>query len=129
MMAHSLRPGIPGSRTLVSLPRLVVVLRSILQRRLVDVSERLKRARADLAVSEEQSAFFEDEAEDARLRALMAETPIADVEARDARRDADAQARHRDDLRRTVAELVHQQDHLLDGISAELAGDVTTPTG
>ena len=72
--------------------------RSILERRLVDVSERLKRLRAELAVTEEQLAFLEEEAEDARLRALVAETPLADVEARDARRHADALARHRDAL-------------------------------
>ena len=67
---------------------------SLLQRRLVDVSERLKRMRAELAVTEEQLGFLEEEAEDVRLRALVAETPLADVEARDARRHADAQARH-----------------------------------
>ena len=46
---------------------------SILQRRLVDVSERLKRIRAELAVTEEQLGFLEEEAEDVRLRALVAE--------------------------------------------------------
>lgn len=94
---------------------------SILQRRLVDVSERLKRIRAELAVTEEQSLFLEEEAEHQRMRALVAETPLADVEARDARRHADALARHRDALRVTVRELVHEQDQLLDRISAELS--------
>lgn len=55
---------------------------SILQRRLVDVSERLKRMRAELAVTEEQLVFLEEEAEDVRLRALVVETPLAEVEAR-----------------------------------------------
>src|SRR5213592_2025415 len=94
---------------------------SLLQRRLVDVSERLKRMRAELAVTEEQLVFLEEEAEDARLRALVAETPLADVEARDARRHTDALARHRDSLRRTIGELEHEQDALLDRISAELS--------
>ncbi|MDQ1430413.1 MAG: hypothetical protein QOF40_1015 [Actinomycetota bacterium] len=94
---------------------------SILQRRLVDVSERLKRIRAELAVTEEQLLFLEEQAEDVRLRALVAETPLADVEARDARRHADAQAHHRDALRATVRELVAEQDSLLDRISAELS--------
>ena len=94
---------------------------SILQRRLVDVSDRLKRMRAELAVTQEQLLFLEDEAEDARLRALVAETPLADVEARDARRHTDAMARHRDALRQTVAELEREQDALLDRISAELS--------
>ena len=95
--------------------------RTILQRRLVDVSERLKRLRAELGVTEEQLAFLVDEAEDARLRALVAETPLADVEARDARRQTDALARHRDSLRANVAELEREQDSLLDRISAELS--------
>lgn len=94
---------------------------SLLQRRLVDVSERLKRIRAELAVTEEQLGFLEEEAEDVRLRALVAETPLADVEARDARRHADAQAHHAEALRRTVSELVREQDSLLDRISAELS--------
>jgi hypothetical protein len=94
---------------------------SILQRRLVDVSERLKRIRAELAVTEEQVLFLEEEAERQRMRALVAETPLADVEARDARRHADALARHRDTLRVTVRELVAEQDTLLDRISAELS--------
>ncbi len=94
---------------------------SLLQRRLVDVSERLKRMRAELAVTEEQLGFLEEEAEDVRLRALVAETPLADVEARDARRHADAQARHAESLRHTVSELQREQDSLLDRISAELS--------
>jgi len=94
---------------------------SLLQRRLVDVSERLKRMRAELAVTEEQLVFLEEEAEDCRLRALVAETPLADVEAGDARRHADAQARQAESLRRTVSELEREQDSLLDRISAELS--------
>jgi predicted nuclease with TOPRIM domain len=94
---------------------------SILQRRLVDVSERLKRLRAELAVTEEQLAFLEDEADDARLRALVAETPLGDVEARDTRRHADALTRHRDALTRSVGELVREQDALLDRMSADLS--------
>ena len=94
---------------------------SLLERRLVDVSERLKRIRAELAVTEEQLGFLEEEAEDVRLRALVAETPLADVEARDARRHADALGRHADSLRATVRELEREQDVLLDRISAELS--------
>jgi hypothetical protein len=94
---------------------------SILQRRLVDVSERLKRLRAEAAVTQEQLAFLEEEAEDARLRSLVAETPLADAEARDARRHADALARHRDALVLSIAELGQEQDALLDRMAAELS--------
>ncbi len=94
---------------------------SILQRRLVDVSDRLKRLRAELGVTEEQLVFLEDEAEDARLRALVAETPLADVEARDARRHADALAAPPRRLAPSIAELEREQDALLDRMSAELS--------
>ena len=94
--------------------------RTVLQRRLIDVSDRLKRLRAELAVSDEQCQFFEAEAEDARLRSLVSETPVADAEAREVRRHADAQIRHRDALRRAVRELEGEQDALLDRMAAEL---------
>jgi hypothetical protein len=95
--------------------------RSILQRRLVDVSERLKRLRVELRVTEEQLAFLEGEAEDTRLRALLAETPLADAEARDARRHADALSRHRDALAGQIGDLGREQDTLLDRMAAELS--------
>jgi len=94
---------------------------SILQRRLVDVSERLKRLRAELGVTGEPVAFPDDKAEDTRLRSLLAETPIADAEARDARQHADALARHRDALARQIAALHREQDALLDRMAAELS--------
>ncbi|MGZ4690976.1 MAG: hypothetical protein ACXVKA_10710 [Acidimicrobiia bacterium] len=93
---------------------------SILKRRLVDVSGRVKRLRAELAVTEEQLAFLEEEAEDARLRALVAETPLGEAEARDARKHADALARQRDALARSIAALLREQDDLLDRMAAEL---------
>jgi hypothetical protein len=85
------------------------------------VSERLKRLRTELAVTDEQVTFLESEADDARLRALVAETPLGDVEARDARRHADALARHRDALAASIGELEREQDALLDRMAAELS--------
>ncbi len=85
------------------------------------MSERLKRLRSELAVTDEQVAFLEDEADEARLRALVAETPIGDIEARDARRHADALARHRDTLAGSIVELEREQDALLDRMAAELS--------
>jgi len=94
---------------------------SHLERRLLDVSDRLKRARAELAVTDEQLVFLEDEADDARLRALVSETPLGDVEARETRRHADALSRQRDALASSVAALESEQDQLLDRMSATLA--------
>ena len=94
--------------------------RSMLQRRLVDVSDRLKRLRTELAVTDEQLTFMEEEADDARLRALVSETPLAEREQREARRHADALARHRDAIRLSIDELLREQDALLDRMVAEL---------
>ena len=93
---------------------------SLLKRRLVDVNERVKRMRAELAVTEEQLAFLEEESEDARLRALVSETPLGEAEAREARKHADAMARQRDALAHSIAALLREQDDLLDRMAAEL---------
>ena len=95
--------------------------RSMLQRRLVDVSDRLKRLRSELAVTDEQLTFMEEEADDARLRALVSETPMAGHEHREAQRHADAMSRHRADVESTIAKLEQQQDDLLDRLTAEPA--------
>jgi len=94
---------------------------TLLKRHLIDVSDRLKRLRAELAVTDEQCLFFESEAEDARLRSLVSETPLAEAEAREFRRNADAQSRQRDAMRRAVRELEAEQNALLDRMAAEMA--------
>lgn len=96
------------------------MFRSILQRRLVDVAERLKRVRAELAVAADQQGFLEEECAEASLRALVSETPLAEAEAREARRHAEAMARHRRSLEDTQAELLAEQDALLDRMTTEL---------
>jgi len=93
----------------------------MLQRRLLDVSERLTKVRAELKVNEEQLLFLEEEADDARMRSLVSETPLASREERDARRHADTLARHRDELQRSITVLEQERDALLDRMSAELA--------
>src|SRR6478672_4106932 len=94
--------------------------KSLLERRLIDVSDRLKRLRAEFSVAEEQCAFLTAEADDARLRSLVSETPLAEAEAHEMQRHADAQARQRDALRRSIAELERDQDALLDRIARDL---------
>jgi len=95
--------------------------RSILQRRLLDVAERLKRVRAELAVAVEQQRFLEEESEEARLRALVSETPLSDAESREAQRHAEAMTRHRQALETTLTELLGEQDALLDRMANELS--------
>ena len=93
--------------------------RSLLERRLTEVSKRLKRARAELAVIDEQLAAMTDTADDARLRALVSETPIANREYQDAQRHADAMERSRRTVVVSIAELETAQDELLDRLVIE----------
>ncbi|MEY2421756.1 MAG: hypothetical protein QOI95_1823 [Acidimicrobiaceae bacterium] len=91
----------------------------MLERKLVEVSERLKQLRADLAVTDEQFAHFADTADDARLRALVSETPLADREHHEAQRHVDAMGRHRAEVQTTIDQLERRQDELLDQLMAE----------
>ena len=94
--------------------------KSLLERRLADVGGRLKALREELGVVDEQLAAFVDTADDARLRALVSETPLAGREHTEARRHADAMARHRAELSVEVARLERAQDELLDRLVAEV---------
>ena len=88
--------------------------RSLVERRLSEVAEQLKVLRRDLAVADEQLTHFVDEADDARLRALASETPIAEREHREAQRHADAIRRHRGEVVAEIEQLERAQDDLLD---------------
>ena len=94
--------------------------RSLLERRLTQLSERLKELRAELVVADEQLAFLADAAEDSRLRALVSETPLAEREHTEAQKHADAMARHRADVQASIAELEQKQDELLDRLVSEV---------
>lgn len=96
--------------------------RSLLERRLTDVAGRLASLRRELVVTDEQLAHLAGEADDTRLRALVSETPLADSEHRDARRHADAMARHQAEVRARIEALERQQDELLDRLVAESSG-------
>src|SRR3989440_11191171 len=93
--------------------------RWLLERRISEVAERLKRLRGELAVLDEQLAFFADAADEARLRALVSETPLADREHHDAQKHADAMAHSRADLVKGIQALEKSQDELLDRLVAE----------
>jgi hypothetical protein len=71
-------------------------------------------------VAEEQLTFLTDAADEARMRALVSETPLADKEHREAQKHADAMTRHRAELAAQVRELEASQDELLDRLVAEL---------
>src|SRR2546425_12259098 len=93
--------------------------RSLLERRLTEVAARLKQLRSELLVSDEQLHALADAAEDARLRALVSETPLADQEHHEAQKHADAMQRHRAEVLTSIDQLERRQDDLLDRLLAE----------
>ncbi len=93
--------------------------RSVIERRLTAVGERLQRLRADLAVAEEQLAHLRADAEDARVRSLVSETAQSGSVHRDAERHARAMERHRDEMSADIARLESAQDDLLDRMGAD----------
>lgn len=93
----------------------------LVERKLSEAGDRLRQLRAELAVVDEQLASLADTADDARLRAMVSETPMADREHRDAQKHADAMARHRAELVAQIAELQRSQDELLERLFAEQA--------
>ena len=78
-----------------------------------------KQLREELAVSDEQLGHLAEAADDARLRSLVSETPLADREHHDAQRHADAMQRHRAEVLDQISRLEQTQDELLDRLMAE----------
>lgn len=85
-----------------------------LQRRLTDVRAEITRQREALRILDEQIAYQADVAADAETRALVAGTPLADRERRAAADDLRRVQRQRDEVAARVAELVSEQDDLLE---------------
>jgi hypothetical protein len=90
----------------------------LLERRLRSIGRRIAQVREEIAVADEQLEHFTTDADDARIRALVSETPISDIEHRQAERHASAMARHREELVETIARLEREQDELLDKIAS-----------
>ena len=97
--------------------------RALIERRLFDVAQRLRRAREELAVIDEQLEVLNDAAEEARVRSLVSETPLAQREYIEAQRHADAMARSRAVVAGPIAEMSVTQDELLDTASMATGRD------
>ena len=93
--------------------------RKLLERRLADTGQRLKQLRADFQVAEEQFSHFSEEAEDARIRSLVSETPLAGQEHRQANKHAESMRRHLETLLKEIAKIENLQNELLDQMAVE----------
>ncbi len=85
-----------------------------IKRRLTALSADLQAARSEIAMLDEQIAHFSDAAEDARLRAMVSETPLADREHREASKTVNNLTRDRDEWAARLAAMETKQDRLLD---------------
>ena len=93
--------------------------RKLLERRLIELSGRLKRLQEELHVVDEQLAHLADEAEDARIRSLVSETPLADREHREARKHVEEMQRHRAEVVSEIDKIEASQNELLDRLATE----------
>ncbi|MDQ3146338.1 MAG: hypothetical protein M3R01_05315, partial [Actinomycetota bacterium] len=75
--------------------------------------------REELVVTDEQLLQLAAEADDARIRSLVSETPTSARELSEAAGHADAMTRSRADVVERLAELERRQDDLLDRLVAD----------
>ncbi|MFW2380423.1 MAG: hypothetical protein ACN4GZ_01605 [Acidimicrobiales bacterium] len=85
------------------------------------MSNQLVDLRNELRVIDEQLLHFADEADDARLRSLVSETPLAGREHRDASRTVAALQKDRSVKLDRMAKLEEKQDSLLDELNTRKA--------
>jgi hypothetical protein len=93
------------------------MFQSSIERRLRNVSNQLVELRNELLVIDEQLLHFSDEADDARLRSLVSETPLAGREHRDASRTVTALQKDRSVKVDRLIKLEEKQDDLLDELN------------
>ncbi|MGI8491216.1 MAG: hypothetical protein ACR2NJ_00450 [Acidimicrobiales bacterium] len=97
--------------------------RVLIERRLFDVAQRLRKVREELAVVEDQLSALSEAADEARIRSLVSETPLAHREHTEAQRHADAMARTSQMLASQIADMQRSQDELLDRLMADSSPD------
>ena len=86
----------------------------LLKKKLADTAMRLKHLQDELKVAEEQLVHFSEEADDARIRSLVSETPLADQIHREANKHAESMRSYKDNLQQKIARIEALQDDLLD---------------
>ena len=90
---------------------------SSIERKLIAVSEQIRVLQKELGVIEEQLVYVMDTEDDARLRSIVTETPVAVGEHREATKAVAAIRRDREARMNKLAKLESKQDALLDRLS------------
>lgn len=98
------------------------MLRGNPSKRLEEIRPELLRARESMRVLDEQVAFQAGIAAEAETNAVVAETPLAHREHREADGDLQRLQRQRNELRERIAALLAEQDELLDRMLEQAGG-------
>lgn len=91
-----------------------MIVRSRYEKRLLALREEVPRLRQRVAMLAEQVAYVEEVAEAARVRALVASTPLADRERQDAEEDLRRTRAQHDEATARLEEVLAEQDRLLE---------------
>ncbi|HYI45925.1 MAG TPA: hypothetical protein VE174_10765 [Actinomycetota bacterium] len=89
------------------------------QKAFAQIEDRLRKAREELAIIEEQIFFQMDVVEEANTRMVVAETPLAEREYRLAKEDHARLEQERTRILSTIEELKRDQDKLLDHLASK----------
>jgi hypothetical protein len=92
--------------------------RATITRRLSAISRRMQKLREELAVLDEELLVVASDADDARIRALVSETPLAERQAAEASRHLTAIESRRTEIVGELHDLELMQDDLLDRLRA-----------
>ena len=95
------------------------MFRKSLEKRLVEISRRIKKEKEDLLVAEEQLISLIDDADEARIRSLVSETAISDNDRRDSARQSENMEKYCQKIRTEIQRLEEIQDGLLDKLNTE----------
>ncbi len=93
--------------------------RAAIEGKLREVTERLRRAREELTVLDEQLLVFRETADEARIQALVDDSRLSASDSKEARRHAEANERSRQHLADEIANLQRSRDDLLDRLVLE----------
>lgn len=91
--------------------------RASIERKLTAISEELRLLRDELTVLDDQLRHLVDAADDARLRSLVSETPLAANEHGEAAKAVKGIRRDREARMKRLAKLETRQDALLDQLT------------
>ena len=98
---------------------MMLMFRKALEKRLLEVSRRIKKEKEDLLVAEEQLISLIDDADEARIRSLVSETAISDNDRRDSARQSENMEKYCQNIRNEIQRLEEIQDGLLDKLNME----------